>query len=288
MRRYRRILVAVDGSGSSRNAFAQACKIARLNRCWLAAVTVVPDYKDQFQTPGIHDKMDRLLRKEGEDILADIESLSEKENVSVRTILLEGNPVEALVAAAEEGRYDLVVMGKNGNGMFERVLMGSVTAGTVGGSDKDVLVVPEDSSLEWGRVLFCTDGSVYSETAMERAFDFAKYMGSEVSAVSVVSYTDEFYAQAPEVVDKIVEKAIASMESLKRRAEDKGVKVATFVKEGEPHSKILEVAAQEKSDIIIMGSHGRTGLGRFLIGSVAEKVIGYATCPVLVVKNSEG
>ena len=72
---------------------------------------------------------------------------------------------------------------------------------------------------------------------------------------------------------------------MKKQAEAAGVKAETFVGEAEADEAITKLAKEQNADMIIIGSHGRTGLRRLLMGSVAEKVIGYAPCPVLVVKS---
>jgi nucleotide-binding universal stress UspA family protein len=71
---------------------------------------------------------------------------------------------------------------------------------------------------------------------------------------------------------------------VKKQAEASGVKAEGFVKEGEAYQAIVDLAKERDVNIIVMGSHGRTGLKRLLMGSVAEKVIGYAPCPVLVTR----
>ena len=75
------------------------------------------------------------------------------------------------------------------------------------------------------------------------------------------------------------------MAEVKKQAEAAGVKAETFVGEAEAYEAITKLAKEQKADMIVLGSHGRTGLRRLLMGSVAEKVIGYAPCPVLVVKS---
>jgi len=72
---------------------------------------------------------------------------------------------------------------------------------------------------------------------------------------------------------------------VKKQAEAAGVPAETFVGEAEAHQAINKLVQEQKADIVILGSHGRTGLRRLLMGSVTESVIGHATCPVLVVKN---
>ncbi len=72
---------------------------------------------------------------------------------------------------------------------------------------------------------------------------------------------------------------------MKKKAELDGVRAETFVGESEAFQVINKLAREQKANMIIMGSHGRTGLRRLLMGSVTEKVIGHAPCPVLVVKS---
>jgi len=72
------------------------------------------------------------------------------------------------------------------------------------------------------------------------------------------------------------------LKSVQAKAEAQGVQIHTVVREGEPHKMITDVAKQEGVSLILMGSHGRKGLTRLLMGSVTERVIGFAPCPVLV------
>ncbi|MBI4698389.1 MAG: universal stress protein, partial [Nitrospirae bacterium] len=177
------------------------------------------------------------------------------------------------------------VMGRHGMKRLEKTPVGSVTARVIGHSRSDVLVVPRDSSVGWKEILLAADGSKYSKAAMEKAFDLAKSYGGQLKAVSVVDVTDEFQTVAPGIVEKLVREAKSIVEDLRNKAEADGVIAETFVKEGETFQVITDLARQCQSDVIIMGSHGRTGIRRLLMGSVTEKVIGYAPCPVLIVKS---
>jgi len=130
-----------------------------------------------------------------------------------------------------------------------------------------------------------TDGSKYSEAATEKAIDFAKSYGGEIKAVSAVDVTEEFMTQAPAAVESLIKKAKETVEDVKKKANSEGVKAEGIVQEGEAYIVITDLAKKENADIIIMGSHGRTGLKRLLMGSVTEGVIGHSPCPVLVVKT---
>ncbi len=285
MGRYRRILVAVDGSDSSKNAFRQACRIAFMDKSWLTVITTIPPYEDLFQIPSIQEKVSRALREEGEKVLAGIRKIAKEEDAYIKTVLEEGTPFQAIVDTAEEGNYDLIVMGRHGTKLIERALVGSVTARVIGNSQRDILVFPLSTTIGWGRIMVATDGSKYSRLATEKTIDIAKAHDSEVCAVSVVDVTEEFQAQAPEAVEKLVEKAKDYVEEVKQSAGAAGVKIEALVREGESYKVITDLSKKFKSEVIIMGSHGRTGVKRLLMGSVTEKVIGYAPCPVLVVRG---
>ncbi|HID28438.1 MAG TPA: universal stress protein, partial [Desulfobacterales bacterium] len=75
------------------------------------------------------------------------------------------------------------------------------------------------------------------------------------------------------------------VDEVKNEAEKRGIKTEGLMEQGSAFQKITDLAKEEKADLIIMGSRGRTGLNRLLMGSVTEKVIGHSPCPVLVVKK---
>jgi nucleotide-binding universal stress UspA family protein len=176
-------------------------------------------------------------------------------------------------------------MGRKGTRHLEKTLVGSVTARVIGHSQRDVLVVPDNARVGWKRILVATDGSRYSKVAAERAIDFAKSYGGELRVVSVVDVPSEFYAEAPNAVDDMIDKAKEFVRDIRVQAESAGIKAESFVGEGEAYQIITDLARKQEANIIVMSSHGRTGLKRLLMGSVAEKVIGHAPCPALVVRS---
>ncbi len=285
MGRYRRILVAVDGSESSRNAFRQACKIALNDKTWLTVITTIPSYEDLYQMPSIREKVSMALRAEGDKIVAEIKKIAAEEDAFIKTIIEEGTPFDTIIDTAEEGNYDLIVMGRHGMKPIEKALVGSVTARVIGNSQRDVLVFPLNSEIGWKNIMLVTDGSKYSLRATDKAINIAESYGGEMTAVSVVDVTEEFQTEAPEAVDKLIEEAKRIVGEVKKKAEAHGIKIEPLVREGEAYRVITDLAKKLASDVIVMGSHGRTGIKRLLMGSVTEKVIGYAPCPVLVIRG---
>jgi len=287
MERYRKILVAVDGSDSGRNAFRQACSIVRHDKSWITAVVVIPPYQDQFQTLSVKEKASKALKDEGQKILDDIKAAAQEENVYVKFRLEEGSPVDAILDIAEENFFDLIVTGRRGRSPLERSLIGSVTARIIGHSQCDVLVVPKGTSVVWKSLLVPTDGSPYSVSSAQRAIGLAKAYGASIKAISIVDVTEEFQAQAPDAVESLVSQAWQHVDNVDNKARELGVPVERFVREGESYKVITDMARKQGTDMIVMGSHGRTGVKRMFMGSVTEKVIGHAACPVLVVKACE-
>ncbi|MBI5074787.1 MAG: universal stress protein [Nitrospirae bacterium] len=284
MAKYRKILVAIDGSLSSMHALRESFKFAEAEKCWMTVVSVIPPYLGDLDTTSVGNVI-ASMRKPCEDALAEAARLAEEAKIMVRTTCEEGEMHERIVDLSDAENYDLIVMGRRGHHNLERALVGSVTARVIGYSNKDVLVVPKDATVGWQKILIATDGSKFSEAATEKAIDFAVSYGGELIILSVVDVPAEFYGESPEAWDNLVVKARTYLDKAKQKAEASGIRVQAFIRETETWQAIIDMAAETKADTIIMGSHGRTGLKRLLMGSVTEKVIGHAPCPVLVVKG---
>lgn len=283
MGRYRKILVTTDGSESSRHVLRESFKLASDEKRWLTVVSVAPHYDGDLGATWISNVQD-AIRKPCLIALSEAEDMAKKEGVSIKTVCEEGEIYERIVDLADAENADLIVMGRKGMAGLERTLVGSNTARVIGHSQRDVLVVPEGTFIGWEKIIFATDGSQYSEAATNKAIDISKSYGSELDVISVVDVTDEFIARAPDVLDNIVKKAKSIVEDVKNKAISEGIKAEGVVKEGDAYKSIVDIAEKQKADAIIMGSHGRTGLKRLLMGSVTERVIGHSPCPVLVVK----
>jgi nucleotide-binding universal stress UspA family protein len=284
MGKYRKILVAIDGSESSRNALLQAFRLAVDEKCWIIVTSVVPPLTGDLDLTGVKD-IHASLAKPFEDALAEANRLAEQERVLIKTVSEEGETYERIVDLADAENCDIIVMGRRGLRKMERTLVGSVTARVIGHTQRDVLVVPAGAIVGWKKILVATDGSKFSGLAVNRAVDFAKAYGGSLVVVSVVDVPTEFYAEAPQAVDDMVRKAKEYTAAVRKQAEAAGVKTETFVGEADAFDAIVKLAREQDVDMIVVGSHGRTGLRRLLMGSVTEKVIGHAACPVLVARS---
>jgi len=146
----------------------------------------------------------------------------------------------------------------------------------------------------YDNILVPTDGSTVAEAAVDHALDTAEREGATVHALYVVDIDAVSYGLGTEQVDRIREGHFDEMDELEARADDalgyitdraseRGIEVVDEVRAGQPHSVIADYAADNSIDLIVMGSHGRSGVRRALLGSVTERVLRSTHVPVLVV-----
>ncbi len=140
------------------------------------------------------------------------------------------------------------------------------------------------------RILIATDGSDKSKKAAEEGIELAKALGAQVIALNVVnevvvaSAVRQLGADRKETEDKLKVAGQKAVDSIKKLGDAAGVPVDTIIRIGAPANDVIDVAGAEKVDLIVMGSHGESGAAKLLIGSVVQKVLYWATVPVLVVR----
>jgi len=134
------------------------------------------------------------------------------------------------------------------------------------------------------KLLVATDGSKYSKAAVQEAIKIASACSSTLYVLLVIEISAEVELWDAQSADKIEKDMRKYLEGIKTKAAKEGVKCEVILHLGdEPYKNIVSEARQRKINTIIMGSHGRTGLTRLMMGSVVTRVIGHAPCKVLVV-----
>ena len=133
-------------------------------------------------------------------------------------------------------------------------------------------------------IVLAYDGSKFSNKALQEAISMAKSSGGNLLILSIVDITDEFESEAPGLTDKMTKKLLKSAQKALGKAVAAKVKAKVEVHVGDAYEMIVDIARKKKADVIVMGSHGRTGLTRLLMGSVTSRVIGHTPCSVIVVK----
>lgn len=286
MAKYKKILVAYDGSEAARNALVVSAKLAKKDNSWTKVLAVVPPYEGDLELIGVSN-IKETIEGPGEALLAEAREIADNEGIHILTNLAQGEPYERISAIADDENCDLIVMGRQGVDHFERELMGNVTARVIGFTTRNILVVPENFKWNgnWDSILLATDGSSNSTAAYDEVLQIAKDRAIRIAVVSVVK-TDvhnEAVSFAQAAARELEMKAQNIVNEFKEQAAGVGIHVETFVKLGEPHQAITSLAAELGVTAIVMSSYGKTGLKRLLMGSVTQRTIGYANCPVLVV-----
>jgi nucleotide-binding universal stress UspA family protein len=273
--RWGKLMVCTDASDEGQNAVAITLELARACNSQVFAVQVLqvlPEF--QAVAPDLRASLGKGVQKN----MAVIKTAADQLGVSLKTVALEGqSPHAAIVAAAEKIRPDLIIMGRCGKSALGRILMGNVTARVIGNSPMNILVVPRGAALAFQGLLVASDGSRYSDAAWKLGLSMAQQAKSRLIGVAV----------APEKGDIIEAKAI--IHRMRTAASRAGVPLTGVNPQGvAPADGIVQQAIKNEVDLIIVGSYGRTGLKKLLMGSVTERVIGGSPCPILVVKQPAG
>jgi nucleotide-binding universal stress UspA family protein len=270
MERMERLLVATDGSESSRSAVEEAIQLAKACSSKLIAMTTVLTNIENAM-PWVIDRAE----KEMQEKLESIRGMASEQGIDCETYVYRGeDPYMDIVNAAAMEHVDMIVMGTRRRTGIKKLIMGSVTGNVIGYAPCKVLVVPPGAKTDYRSILIATDGSIHSAAAASEAAAIAKRYGSSLVIVSVAPSAAEV-PFAGENVKQVME-----------LAEKEGLKKEGMALPGKPHEVILEIAKQKHVGLIVIGSHGKTSLMSLLMGSVTERVISLTESAVLVVKAS--
>lgn len=267
-----KLLLSTDGSEFSEGAIREAINLAKTcgSKLCVISVAVEPELREFADTYPLAatEKLEMATRQHLESLKERIE----KEGVVCEIIAARGREAyKCIVDEAAKNNVEMIIMGRRGRTGMMRLMMGSVTAKTIGHAPCKVLVVPSAVRITFEKILIATDGSVYSELASREAISIVKRTGGSLIALSVAKK------------DENLPVAKASVGMVKEVAEREGIKLESLTLKGEPYEVIVNTAEQKNAGLIVVGSHGRTGIEKLLMGSVTERVIGHAACAVLVV-----
>lgn len=141
-------------------------------------------------------------------------------------------------------------------------------------------------------ILVPTDFGEASEHAVEYALELAKAVGSDVVLmhafeIPAVGFPDGALVATADMTNRVIEGAQVGLERQVSQYEGRGVEMRSIIKQGDAWRSVIAAAEEVGADLIVMGTHGRRGLPRALLGSVAEKVVRTAHCPVLTVHKDD-
>ena len=290
-----RVLLATDGSKDARAATAYLRDLPLPVAATLRIVTVVALPPSPLDIPPVSAFNESLLA-EGRRVVDEARALLGPRAARVEERVMQGHAKEEIVREAEEWPADLVVVGARGLGGVRRFLLGSVSHTVARHVHCPVLVV-KGRPRELGSVLIATDGSESANEAI--GFFLSLPLGKKVrvrllSAVEAASYP----TSAPGLIRSQLKAMIAQLERerrahvekvLDRAAQElmgKLTRVTRSMPTGHPADEIVAAAANFDADLVVVGARGLGGMKRLLLGSVSERVLRDARCPVLIVKGT--
>jgi len=289
-----RILLATDGSKDSQDAAAylKDLPLPPLTTVRVVAVVSLPAFVLDAATAV---DVQRAALDRAEDVVDKARAALAGGDLTVETDATMGDPRAEIVRQAADWRADLVVLGARGLGKVKRFLLGSVSDAVVRHAPCAVLVV-KGRRRKLSSVLVAMDGSDDSFQAVCFLQTLALPRRTKLRLLSVVERVRYPSTAPPSVrgqlvvmlkeleeerrgeLDKILERAAAELD-------DRVTRVTRYTPTGDPAEEIVATANDFDADLVVVGAHGLGRMARALLGSVSQKVLHNARCPVLIVKE---
>lgn len=289
----RKILCAIDFSSGSQQAMRLATRIATekgaelvLLHAWFLPPMVYGGGPVAIPPSLMQDVYDDAKRSLDEAV-REVDTLG-LPHVSAK--LVSGLPSAMIVSELEDPAYDLAVLGTHGRTGWSRVLLGSVAEKVVRHAPCSVLTVRPDGAIKpFSNILCPTDFSETAYQAAELAVEVVTPGGKGVTLLHVLDLPVAFSGE-PKIegfVRDLDTKASKTLDEWAARLRAKTTAaIVTRSRIGSPAAQTLEVLDEDPTiDLVVMGSHGRKGIARAILGSVAEKIVRHANCPVLVARG---
>lgn len=309
---FQRIVVAVDGSAIADAALVQALYLSRALHAALCVIHVIDAFPVYNLAMGIDfDRCRELFRSEGLGILENAQKTAQTLNVAIETQLVEiidsaKKVSEKVIETVRGTKADLLVLGTHGRRGFRRLILGSVAEEALRISPVPVLLVRADEGsadyyrqkqgFSCKRIVAAVDGSETSTQALDRAIELARAFDASLSILHVAhEYTsrDFFFAkQLLEYQESVKQRGVQILEHAGQACKEQGIKARTELieitdKQDGISTQIINSVLSCKADLLVIGTHGRSGINRFLIGSVAEETARIAPIPVLLVRGEK-
>lgn len=295
-----RILVAIDGSEPAGIAIDLVANVD-----WPAATEILVAEAVEPSTGLFGDALLGLgvveveeseaeIRAEAQRIVQENREPLARPGLSVEAAVLRGRPATAIVDRARDMRADLIVVGSRGHGTIEAMLLGSVSAEVIDHASAPVLVA---RARRIERIVLGWDGSSAAARAVDLLRTWPIFARSMVRVVSVADVDTQMWVGFPEAASPETMFVYATALDASRQQHDElagkmaaelqaaGITAEADRREGDAATEILAAASASKADLIVIGSRGRTGLARLVLGSVARNVLQHATCSVLIVRD---
>ena len=282
-------ILAVDGSDNSYEAVHVMKYIARTEQLTLLHALDVqrPAYPEMAMRPEaaeeLYTALEQNMREDGERLLNRVQSLLPLHAGPTQKHLQIGSPAEVIVSMAEEQKAELIVVGARGLGPIKERLLGSVSHRILTLAPCATLIV-NGPVKAMKQILLPLEGSFDAEAAVRFLQLKPFHEPVALTLMTVLPSTEPPWpgdAKAAAASTEILEKQAEYVESVAERLRTIGYQAHGVAVVGIPATMILQQATTLRSDLILMGTRGRQGISRFVLGSVSHAVLHKMPCPVL-------
>ena len=292
---FKKIVVPLDGSPLAETVLSYLEKFVSPEKTVIELVSVVEPWRYFYATEFSDTSLlINEMHKSSEAYLQQQNALLSKQGYTVSSHLLNGDPATEILSVAESTGADLIAMTTHGRSGIARLALGSVAERVLHSTKLPILLVREAThGMSDGikRILAPLDGSIRSEQALPVTEMIAKETDAQVILLEVVQHLNRknqemiFRTQenAEEVYASWVDHAEGYLQDVEYRLAGNGIKVQYKIGSDDPVKTICDTAKNDACDLVVIGSHGRTGIARWFYGSVASKVMREVECPILLV-----
>ncbi len=269
---YNKILVAVNGSDASLHALSESIKLSYWVRGSVCAIYVAPSYEGDLSLIGVKD-FKALLNEPCGIALAKIKETVENLDASIEALCVEGEPFEKILEYAETEDFNLIIAGTSKKNALYRALIKGVTEKIIRFGSKDVLVIPENTSIGWDNILIPFSSLQDIRITAKKVYEISKAYGSELLFMPISG--DDIKK------NKLTEEIIKDTKELFPGIADK-----IILKKGDGVRAITDTALEHNANLIIMSSCVKKSIRNIFLKNTVEKVVNSSSCPVLVISDN--
>ena len=293
---FKRILVPLDGSEQAERALVPALALAAAMSAKLLFFRVAIPLSLNLD-PKLYQRIIELRQDEAKRYLQSVQSRFSSATVDIETEVFVGRAARSILKRTQEKDFDLIVMSSQGRSGVNRWIYGSVTGKVLHNAPCAKVIIHPQVLIEpfsIKRILVLLDGSSIAEQALKPALAMAEAVSAELLFLQVTAVPQNFLQLVPAwlgrdaVMDATEQESDAYLQGVQGIIGDNSP-VPTFfhVTDGPAAEDIINIADSQHVDLIVMCSHGRSGIERWAFGSVTEKVLRGAKCITLVIRGKE-
>jgi nucleotide-binding universal stress UspA family protein len=302
------VLVPHDGSPLADSTLPYAVELTRITGASLELLRVLEELKPIYDSRKHEliwiDPAHPRAALVTPEILGPIAKKLADQGLAAKTIVRVGDPRREILAEAETLDKPVILLASHGRSGLSRIVFGSVATRVLQTSHSPVMIVrareaeEQTEAVALKRILVPLDGSELSEKALPYAAELANGSGGQLHLVRVAeTYRDELPDKPPHIFiapsyqamlehfEELEQQARDYMAGVSTRLEGESLSVTSEVLSGDPYREIAKCSEREQPDLIVMTTHGRSGIARWFYGSVADRILTSTSTPVFLIRS---